>query len=270
LTLPFAGRILLAVLALFSSAFALDLNTLQPQGYLSDFANVVDAESRQNIELYGARLQKATGAQIAIVTLASVDGQPVEDVANDLFRRWGIGQKGEDNGLLFLLVVSERRSRLEVGRGLEPFITDARAGTTLRQMRPALREAKYGEALQIAATSLGQVIAEAKGVQVDLGPSRSARRPTEGQPAYDGIPWPMIIGGIFLLLMILGKGGRGSRGGGGGMGGLLPGLILGNMLGGRSSGGGYGGGGFGGYDSGDTFGGFGGGDSGGGGASSDW
>jgi uncharacterized protein len=136
-------------------------------------------------------------------------------------------------------------------------------------MRPALREGRYGEALQVAATSLGQVIAEAKGVQVDMGPSRPVRREPAPQTGFDGIPGPMIIGGIFLLLMIMGKGGR--RGGGGGMGGLLPGLILGNMLGGRSSyGGGYGGGGFGGYDSGDTFGGFGGGDSGGGGASSDW
>jgi uncharacterized protein len=269
--LTFARRILLAVLALLAPASALDLNTLEPQGYLSDFANVVDAESKQNIELYCARLQKATGAQIAIVTINSVEGQPVEDVANDLFRRWGIGQKGEDNGLLFLLVVGEKRSRLEVGRGLEPYITDARAGTTLRQMRPALREGRYGEAMQIAATSLGQVIADAKGVQVDMGPARPMRRPTSPQPVGDGIPWPMIIGGVFILLMLMGKGGGRGRHGGGGMGGLLPGLILGSMMGGRSSyGGGYGGGGFGGYDSGDTFGGFGGGDSGGGGASSDW
>lgn len=264
-----AFRLLLAAFALLGSVFGLDLTTLEPQGYVSDFAGVVDADAKQSIELYCARLQKATGAQVAIVTLQSVEGQPVEDVANDLFRRWGIGQKGEDNGLLFLLVVGERRSRLEVGRGLEPYITDARAGTTLRQMRPALREGRYGEALQIAATSLGQVIAEAKGVQVDMGPARPAPRERAPQPVYDGVPWHLIAGGIFLLLMLMGKGGRGR--GGGGMGGLLPGLILGNMLGGRSSyGHGYGGGGFGGYDSGDTFGGFGGGDSGGGGASSDW
>ncbi len=275
--MTFLRRLLLTALALSSSIVALDLNTLQPQGYLSDFANVVDATSKQNIEIYCARLQKATGAQIAIVTLSSLDGEPLADVANDLFRRWGIGQKGEDNGLLFLLVINDRLTRLEVGRGLEPYITDGRSGATLRQMRPALRESRYGEALQIAATSLGQVIAEAKGVQVDMGPARVQRRPAPEQPVYHGIPWPVIIGGLFILMMLLGRGGPrrggGGRGGGfgGGGGGLLAGMILGNMLGGRSSyGGGYGGGGFGGYDSGDTFGGFGGGDSGGGGASSDW
>ena len=65
------GRVLLAVLALFSSAQGLDLNSLKPQGYLSDFAGVVDPASRHKIDLYAARLEKATGAQMAIVTLQS-------------------------------------------------------------------------------------------------------------------------------------------------------------------------------------------------------
>lgn len=258
------GRSWLATLALVSSAFALDLASLQPQGYVSDFAGVIDAGSKQKIEQYGARLERATGAQLAFVTLQTLEGEPIEDVANDLFRRWGIGKKGQDNGLLFLLVIRDRRTRIEVGRGLEPIITDGRTGGTLRSMRPALREQKYGEALWVAANSLGDVILQDKGVQIDTGAPRP--RPTP-QPVYHEVPWPLIIGGIFLFLMIIGRGGR--RGGGGG-GGLLPGLILGNMMGGRSSYGGYSGGGFGGYDSGDTFGGFGGGDSGGGGASSDW
>jgi uncharacterized protein len=258
------GRVLLAVLALFSSAQGLDLNSLKPQGYLSDFAGVVDPASRQKIELYAARLEKATGAQMAIVTLQTLDGEPIEEVANDLFRRWGIGKKGEDNGLLFLLVIQDRRSRLETGFGLEPIINAGQAGSLLRSMRPALRQNQYGEALWVAATAMGDKIAAAKGVQVDMDAPRPRRAP---EPAPNDIPWPLIIGGIFLLLMIMGRGNR--RGGGGG-GGFLPGLILGSMMGGRSSYGGYGGGGFGGYDSGDTFGGFGGGDSGGGGASSDW
>lgn len=270
----YLGLRLLALLiasALAPLALALDLAALKPQGYVSDYAAVIDTQSRQQIELYCARLQKATGAQIAIVTLQSLEGEPIEDVANDLFRRWGIGKQGEDNGLLFLLSIQDRRSRLEIGRGLEPIITDGRSGSVLRAMRPALRQGDYGQALGIAATSLGEIIAQSKGVAVDMGPAAPRYRPAP-QPAYDGIPWPLLIGGLFLLLTIIGKGGRGGRhgGGGGGMGGILPALILGQMLGGRSSYGGRGGGGFGGYDSGDSFGGFGGGDSGGGGASSDW
>jgi uncharacterized protein len=262
-------RLLLTVVALLSSAFALDLTQLKPQGYLSDFANVVDAESRQNIELYCARLEKATGAQMALVTIASIEGEPIENVANDLFRQWGIGKKGQDSGLLFLLVIQERRSRLEVGRGLEEFITDGRSGMVLRDMRPALRSGQYGRALWVAATSLGQHIAQAKGVQVDLGTPAARSRPQEPPTGID-IPWPLILGGLFLLLMIMGKGGPRRGGGIRSGGGFLPGLILGSLMNSRSGYGGYGQGGFGGYDSGDTFGGFGGGDSGGGGASSDW
>jgi uncharacterized protein len=84
----------------------------------------------------------------------------------------------------------------------------------------------------------------------------------------DSIPWPVLFGGLGLLLWLLKSGGPRGYGGGGG-GGFLPGLILGGMMG-RGSWGSRGSGGFGGYDSGDGFGGFGGGDSGGGGASSDW
>lgn len=259
------GRNLLAAFALLSSAYALDLAALKPQGYVNDFANAVDAESKSKIELYAARLEKATGAQMSIVTLQTLEGEPIEDVANDLFRRWGIGKKGQDNGLLFLLVIGDRRTRLEVGRGLEPIITDGRSGSTLREMRPALREGRYGDALWVAATSLGGVIAQDKGVQIDMG-GTPAPRPAP-QPVYDGVPWPLILGALFMLFMMSKTGGRRGRGG---FGGILPGIILGNMLGSRSSYGGHAGGGFGGYDSGDSFGGFGGGDSGGGGASSDW
>lgn len=253
----------LSLLLLTASAFGLDLAALKPVGYVNDFARVVDSESAAELEGYCARVEKATGVQIALVTLETLEGEPVEDVANDLFRRWGIGQKGEDEGLLLLLAVRDRRSRLEVGRGLEPYITDGTAGALLREMRPALQQQRYGDALRIAARSLGERVARAKSVQIPESSRIAPRQPSGGDSA--DIPWPVLIGGIFLLFWIMSSSGR--RGGGGG--GFLPGLILGNLIS-RSSYAGRGGGGFGGYDSGDSFGGFGGGDSGGGGASGSW
>lgn len=271
-----AQHFVVALLLLIATrAFGVDIATLKPQGYVSDFAYVVDAQSKAELESYCARVERATGAQIALVTLDTLDGEPVEDFANDLFRRWGIGQKNQDNGVLLLLVTKDRRSRLEVGRGLEEFITDGTAGTLLRQMRESLAGGRYGDALLLSAHSLGERIAAARGVQIPAAGAGARPRPRP-RPAADGLPWPLIIGGIFLLLFMFGGGGRGGpprgyRGGGGGMGGLLPGLILGSVLNRpRYGGGGYSGGGFGGYDSGDSFGGFGGGDSGGGGASDSW
>src|SRR5665213_50863 len=98
-----AGRLLAGVLCFVVPALAVDWKGLKPQGYVSDFAGVVDAQSKAAIESYAARVQQATGAELAFVTVQSVEGEPIEDVANDLFHAWGIGKKGEDNGALLLL-----------------------------------------------------------------------------------------------------------------------------------------------------------------------
>jgi uncharacterized protein len=256
-------RRFIVLLLVATAAFAIDLSTLKPQGYVSDFANVVRPESRAELERYCTQVEHATGAEMAIVTIDTLDGEPIEDVANNLYRQWGIGKKGKDEGLLLLLVVKDHRSRLEIGRGLEPYITDATSGTILREMRPSLKANNYGEALYSAAHTLGSRIAQAKGVTLD----DASYRPRNRRRAPMEIPWPVLIGGFFLLIWLLRSGGRGGGGG------FIPGMILGNLLGGGGSRdrGGSGGGGFGGYDSGGGgFGGFGGGDSGGGGASSDW
>jgi uncharacterized protein len=117
--------------------------------------------------------------------------------------------------------------------------------------------------MRAAASTIGDAIAAAKHVTLD------ASLPRRVQPSVRySIPWPLILGGVFLLLWLVRAAG-GPPGYGGGGGGFLPGLILGGLMG-RSTWGSRGSGGFGGFDSGDGFGGFGGGDSGGGGASSDW
>ena len=253
----------LAAVICASAAWAVDWKALTPQGYVSDFAGVVDPAAKAQLEAYAAAVERATGAQMALVTIASLEGEPIEDVANTLFRAWGVGRKGSDEGILLLLAVGDRRSRLEVGYGLEPILPDGLDGSILRAMRPALRQGDYGDAMRAAAATIGDTIASAKHVTLD------ASLPRRVQPSTgDSIPWPLIFGGVFLLLWLVRAAG-GPRGYGGGGGGFLPGLILGSLMG-RSTWGSRGSGGFGGFDSGDGFGGFGGGDSGGGGASSDW
>ncbi len=246
-----------------TSLFALDLNSLKPQGYVSDFAQVLIPQSRQQIEEYCARVEQATGVQMAIVTLPSLDGQPVEDVANALYRKWGIGKKGKDEGILLLVAIQDHRDRIEVGYGLEPILPDGFEGGVLRQARPLLKQGAYGQALFAAVGEMGSRIAAAKGVALDSSPR--PRRPAPSRRPFGSFIVIAIV--VVILLSFL-------RRGGGGGGGLLAGMILGNLLGGGRGGWG-GGGGFGGYGSGGGgggggFGGFGGGDSGGGGASGDW
>jgi uncharacterized protein len=241
--------------------WGLDTSKLKPTGYVNDFSNTLDASSKQSLEAYSANLERVTGVQLAIVLVPTIDDEPIEDVSNRLFREWGIGKKGKDEGILLLLAIKEHKSRAEIGYGIEPIISDGAAGGILRQIRPILQQGNYGGALLAAAEQIGTTIAQAKGVE--LGgpePVRTRRR----APPAPSIPFPLILIGLFFLLWLLGRGG--SSGGTG----FLSGMLLGNMLGRR---GGWGGGGFGGYDGGGGgggFGGFGGGDSGGGGASGSW
>lgn len=261
-------RSLLLALALTAASAAADFSALQPQGFVSDFARVLNPAHRAELERYCSRVQALTGAEIAMVTVPTLDGEPIEDVANSLYRRWGIGKKGKDEGVLFLLVPRDRRMRLEVGYGLEPILPDGYAGTLLRQLRPLLRSQDYGAAMLEAAHQIGTKVATSKNVSLDA--SIPSRREIEHDLMRD-LPRFLLFPALFLvlLLLLLRRAGRG-RGFGDSYSSsswISPAFWShsGSWSDSSSSGGGFGG-----YDSSDSFGGFGGGDSGGGGASSDW
>jgi uncharacterized protein len=258
-----ASAILLALL-LCASAFALDITKLKRTAHVNDFARVIDSPSAQSLEAYCAVLETSTGAQVAIVTVETLGGDDIADVANRLFRQWSLGTKPQDNGLLLLFAVKDNKDRAEIGYGLEPAITDAEAGSILRGIRPILRQGSYGPALLAAVQQFGAKIGHAPAAGI------AGRRPAR----Y--IPYWIVAVGLFLLLSLIFWIANGRRGG---FKGIFTALF--DNMGGRrtawvgggpshySEGGGVGG--FGGKDSGGGgFGGFGGGDSGGGGASSDW
>jgi uncharacterized protein len=284
---PRLSKSVQAVLVLFLSlavgrAEATEGNSLpKATGYLNDFAHVVDASSAGQIEQFCTSVEQQLGVQFALVTIDSTDGRDIRDYALDLFRKWGVGSKKDNQGLMLLLAVRDHKSDIETGRGIEPYIVDGFAGSTLRAMRPDLRSNQYGPALLAAARTMAAQIAGGKNIAFNAGappPVPETGRDAGSRNSHGGIPFVLIVIGFFFLVWLMsrsGRGGGGYRGGGGG--GFLTGMILGNLLGGRGGfggGGGWGGGGFGdggsGGGGGGGFGGFGGGDAGGGGASSDW
>lgn len=197
----------IALSALPELVWGLDLASLNPTGHVNDFAGVIDVETKAEIENYCRRVKEGTGAEIAIVLLTTLDGEPIEDVANSLFRRWGIGSKDKKEGVLFLIAVRDRKTRLEVGYGLEGVIPDGLAGDMLRSLRPQLRASNYGAAMAGVAQTLGERIAREKGVTI---PGTLTRR--RGPVSNEGIPLPVILLGIVLLLMLFGgMGGGGGR-----------------------------------------------------------
>jgi uncharacterized protein len=238
---------------------------------VTDLAQVIDPATKAKIEALCTEVQQKTGAQIAVVTVRSLDGQSKEDYATDLYKHLGVGSKQENRGVLLLLAPSERQYRVEVGYGLEPVINDARAGDVGRAMVPDLRGGNYNGAVMAGVTRLAQLIAADKGVQLTGVPSLPAtRQPESGSSlpwwlvvlAFVGIPW------LIRAISRRGGGGGGSRFGGRG-GGIPPVIFLPPMGGGWGHGGGFGGS-SGGFGGGGGFGGFGGGMSGGGGAGGSW
>src|SRR5579864_9056663 len=97
---------------------------LKPQGYVSDFADILAPDVKNELRAMLGETERQTSAEIALVTVPSLDGETVEEYANRLFKEWGVGKKGADNGVLVLVAPSERRIRIEVGYGLEPVLPD--------------------------------------------------------------------------------------------------------------------------------------------------
>ena len=98
------------------------------QGFVNDYAGLLTPEVKAQLEATLTQLEKDTTAEVAVVTVKSLEGGDIDDYAVRLFEKWKIGKKGKDNGVLFLVALDDRKMRIEVGYGLEPVITDGRAG----------------------------------------------------------------------------------------------------------------------------------------------
>ena len=146
---------------------AQDTSALKPQGYVSDFAHALDPQSRARIEDYCGQVERTTGAQMALVTIDTLNGAPIEDFSGDLFRKWGIGKKGQDTGILYLLAIKDHKQRIEVGYGLGPILPDKFVGSVLLQVKPQLQQGQYGTAMLTVAEVIGGTIAKDKGVKLD-------------------------------------------------------------------------------------------------------
>jgi uncharacterized protein len=254
----------LCVLLLSASfpAFAENPKNIHPSGYVTDLASAIAPDTKARLEALCREVEEKAGAQIAVVTVHSLEGESVENFAVDLYKQLGVGSKRDNRGVLLLVAPDEHKYRVEVGYGLEPVINDARAGDAGRAMVPLLRQGNYSAAIDAATWTLAKYIAEDRGVSLaGQPPAPPQRREREHSSPISLWAILFVIWIIFSIIRAGRRAASGRRGGGGGW-------WIGPMLGGM--GGGWGGGGFGGSSGGGGFGGFGGGSSGGGGASGSW
>ena len=262
----------LALILLAPGASTEQVKNLKPQGYVNDFAGVLSAQAKEKLTALCTEVDQKTKAQIAVVTVSSLEGEPVEQFSIDLATAWGVGPKQSARGILILVAPNDRKYRIEVGYGLEPILPDGKVGAFGREAVSFLRQNDYNSAVLLITERIASVIAEDQKVSLSSLPAAPAPPPesrgsnSSGWSLATALFWfiiflfllPPFLRFIFALLFGASIGSSGRRGGGMWMGGPWSGG--GSGVGGGAWGGGGGGG----------FGGFGGGSFGGGGASGGW
>ncbi len=205
-----------------------------PDGFVTDFGNVISDEMESEMENKLIAFEQETSNEIAVVTiesLSSIDGEDdyIENFAEKLFAEWGIGKSaqggpasgGKDNGVLVLVAIEDREMRIEVGYGLEGALTDAQSNWIINnQMKPAFQAENYGEGINLAVDSVisatkGEYVAEEKIVESSNGWS------------WDFIFWMVIVGFLWLSSIL----GRSKSWWAGGIIGGVAGIVLGFIWG---------------------------------------
>jgi len=270
--LGYGLRLVVAGLLAFCGSFAAaeKLEDLpKPTDYVSDYAHALSPSAIARVDQIAGELDHSNAhAQLAVVTIHTLDGEDRDDFANRLYHQMAIGGKGTDRGVLIFLSINDHQRRIEVGFGLEGILPDGKVGDIGRSAVPYLRQNDYDDAILTEVSQVAQVIAT--DAHVSLSEDETAPRALAPRRVHRGSPFGGLI--LLVILLVLFGGSWIFR--------LLFGGLLLNSLGGGWRGGGWGGGGWGsgggwgggGGDSGGGggFGGFGGGDSGGGGAGGSW
>lgn len=193
----FLPVLVIGVLFVFTTVLAY-ANPGQPSGFVNDYAGVFSVDQKRALEDKLIQFEKESSNEIAVVTIKTLDGDTIENFASELFKDWGIGKKANDNGVLVLVAVDDRKMRIDVGYGLEGALTDAQSIWILNNvMRPAFRQNDYVGGINGA---VDKIISVTKGEYV---PSDTEKQNTDsGKSLFDALGgfldfW--VLGAFFLL-----------------------------------------------------------------------
>lgn len=206
--------------------------------YVLDQAGVLSDTSEGKIQATSTQLAAKTKAQVVVVSVGSLQGIPIEEYALEILRQWGVGDKQLNNGVVILVAVDDRQSRIEVGYGLEGALPDAKTGRIQDEyMLPYFKTGEYEQGIQNGYAAVVNEVAKEYQVALTASPAKPHSR--ENEPNFwDTLPWwgklllglgvaglilidVVFFGGQFtwLLISLLMRGGRGGGPGGGSGGG---------------------------------------------------
>ena len=186
-----AALAILAAAFLAAPALAADFPPLT--GDVVDDAHVLSPSAKQIMTDDLAQLRHTTGHRLVVLTVASLNGQPIERYGIALFRAWKVGRKGYDDGTVLIIAPKEHQDRIEVGYGLESTLTDAQSGAILRDtIKPYLKAGDYDGAALAGERAIAKVITPAS-----ASPAKPVPVPDLPPPPW----WVWLIFAGFLALL---------------------------------------------------------------------
>lgn len=151
------GCLIVGALFLFGKGVLAYQSPGKPTGFVNDFANVLTVDQKTSLENTLSNFQKETSNEISIVTIPTLNNEPIESYANTLFREWGIGGKDRNNGVLILAAIDDRKLRIEVGYGLEGALPDLLTKQIQEnEIVPSFKDGNYANGLQKGVTAVMQ------------------------------------------------------------------------------------------------------------------
>lgn len=154
----------------------------KPTGYVNDYARIMNSSDRQMLENKLSQYDKLTTIQVTVMTTSSLDGMEIEEYAMKLFKEWGVGKKGKDNGVLIVVAPNERAIRIETGYGMEADLPDAICSRIIYDL--AIPEFKQGDYSAGVIKAVDGIIAKLGGQNIqDREASRAAMQKEREQRA---------------------------------------------------------------------------------------
>lgn len=163
----------------------------RPQNWVTDQTRTLSSETVTRLNGAIDAHEKKTGNEIGVLIIPTLSGMAIEDYAHKTFNEWGIGKKDRDNGILLLIAKNDRKLRIEVGRGLEAYVTDGSAGEIIRSaITPKLKAGDWDGAVS---AGVSQIIQRLEAAPAAPAP---ARQPTDA----DGALVVIIVLGVILVI----------------------------------------------------------------------
>lgn len=188
------GLLVLFIASVSHTLYAFDIPS-RPNGFVQDYANVLNASDKSALESKLTSFEKQTTNEIAVVIIPSLDGDTIENVAQNIFTKWGIGKKDKNNGALFLIAMAEHKSRIHTGYGLEGTLTDIGTSYIQREVAaPAFKVGDYALGINGAVDKMIGLINGGESIPADYTPSSNA----SSGPSIESI-----LQGLFFVIIIL-------------------------------------------------------------------